>query len=46
MTKGKRRFQFGGDAAARSNWSTHLPVFLDGRYGTIQIFLPGNTPML
>ena len=46
MTKGKRRFQFGGDAAAWSNWSAHLPVFLDGRYGTIQIFLlPGNTPM-
>ena len=47
MTKGKRRFQFGGDAAPWSNWSAHLPVFLDGRYGTIQIFLlPGNTPML
>ena len=47
LTKGKRRFQFGGDAASWSTWSVHLPVFLDGRYGTIQMFLlPGNTPML
>ena len=47
MTQGRRRFQFGGDAASWSNWSAHLPVFVDGRYGTIQLFLlPGNTPML
>eukprot|EP00913_Durusdinium_trenchii_P021518 g20220.t1 len=47
MTQGKRRFQFGGDAASWSTWSAHLPVFLDGRYGTVQLFLlPGNTPML
>ena len=47
MTQGRRRFQFGGDAASWSTWSVHLPVFVDGRYGTIQMFLlPGNTPML
>ena len=47
MTQGRRRFQFGGDAASWSSWSAHLPVFVDGRYGTIQLFLlPGNTPML
>ena len=47
MTQGRRRLQFGGDAASWSNWSAHLPVFVDGRYGTIQLFLlPGNTPIL
>ena len=47
MTRGRRRFQFGGDAASWSTWSAHLPIFLDGRYGTVQLFLlPGQTPML
>ena len=32
MTRGRRRFQFGGDAASWSTWSAHLPIFLDGRY--------------
>ena len=44
LTKGKRCFQFGGDAPSWSSCSVHLPVFLDGRYGTIQMFLlPGNS---
>ena len=47
MTRGRRRFQFGGDTASWSTWSAHLPIFLDGRYGTVQLFLlPGQTPML
>ena len=47
MTKGRRRFQFGGDASQWSDWSTHLPVFVDGKYGTVEVFLlPGNTPLL
>ena len=28
MTKGRRRFQFGGDASQWSDWSAHLPVFV------------------
>ena len=37
----------GRGAASWSTWSAHLPVFLDGKYGTVQLFwLPGNTPML
>ena len=47
MSKGRRRFQFGGDASMRSDWSAHVPTFVDGKYGTIELFLlPGNTPML
>ena len=47
MTKGRRRFQFGGDASQWSDWSAHLPVFVDGKYGTVEVFLlPGNTPLL
>ena len=47
MTRGRRRFQFGGDASQWSDWSAHIPVFVDGKFGTIEIFLlPGNTPML
>ena len=47
MTKGRRRFQFGGDASQWSDWSANIPVFVDGKYGTIELFLlPGNTPML
>ena len=47
MTKGRRRFQFGGDASLWSEWSAHIPVFVDGKFGTIELFLlPGNTPML
>ena len=47
MTKGRRRFQFGGDASQWSDWSTHLPVFVDGKYGTVEVFLlPGNTSLL
>ena len=36
MTKGRRRFQFGGDASQWSDWSAHIPVFVDGKYGTIE----------
>ena len=47
MSKGRRRFQFGGDAALWSDWSAHLPTFIDGKFGTIELFLlPGGTPML
>ena len=47
MSKGRRRFQFGGDASMWSDWSAHVPTFVDGKYGTIELFLlPGNTPML
>ena len=47
MSKGRRRFQFGGDASMWSDWSAHIPTFVDGKYGTIELFLlPGNTPML
>ena len=47
MVRCERRFQFGGDAAAMSRWSVLLPVFLDGRFGKIQMYLlPGHTPML
>ena len=47
MSKGRRRFQFGGDASLWSDWSAHVPTFVDGKYGTIELFLlPGNTPML
>ena len=47
MSKGRRRFQFGGDAALWSEWSAHLPTFIDGKFGTIELFLlPGGTPML
>ena len=47
MTKGRRRFQFGGDASQWSDWSAHIPVFVDGKFRAIEIFLmPGNTPML
>ena len=47
MIRCERRFQFGGDAAAVSRWSVLLPVFLDGRFGKIQMYLlPGHTPML
>ena len=47
MTKGRRRFQFGGDASQWSDWSTHLPVFVDGKYGIVEVFLlPGNTSLL
>lgn len=29
------------------DWSAHIPTFVDGKYGTIKLFLlPGNTPML
>ena len=43
----QRRFQFGGDAASVAHWSVMLPVFIDGRYGRIQMYLlEGNTPML
>ena len=42
-----RRFQFGGDAQSFSTWSVMLPIFVDGKYGRIQLYLlPGNTPML
>lgn len=45
MTKGRRL-----SAQWRCSlivWSVQLPLFLDGRYRTIQMFvLPGNTPML
>ena len=47
MSKGRRRFQFGGGASLWSDWSAHLPTFIDGKYGTIEVFLlPGGTPML
>ena len=47
MSKGRRRFQFGGHASMWSDWSAHIPTFVDGKYGTIELFLlPGNTPML
>ena len=47
MVRCERKFQFGGDAAAMSRWSVLLPVFLDGRFGKIQMYLlPGHTPML
>ena len=43
MTKVRRRLQFGGDASPWSEWSAHIPIFVDGCYGTIEIFLlPGN----
>ena len=47
MVRCSRRFQFGGDAASYSHWTVMLPVFADGRYGTVQMYLlPGDTPML
>ena len=47
MSRGRRRFQFGGDASLWSDWSAHIPTFVDGKFGTIELFLlPGNTPML
>ena len=47
MSKGRRRFQFRGDASMCSDWSAHIPTFVDGKYGAIELFLlPGNMPML
>ena len=39
MSKGWRRFQFGGDASMWSDWSAHVPTFVDGKYGTIELFI-------
>ena len=45
--KANRTFHFGGDHQAQSNWTVHLPIFLNNKHGLIQAFvLKGETPML
>ena len=47
MTRCNRRFQFGGDAACVSRWTVMLPLFIDDKFGKVQMYLlPGDTPML
>ena len=47
MTRCNRRFQFGGDAASVSRWTVMLPLFIDDKFGKVQMYLlPGDTPML
>ena len=47
LKKANRTFFFGGDHQAVSNWTVHLPVFVNHQYGHIQAFLlKGETPML
>lgn len=45
--KANRTFHFGGDHQSISQWTVHLPVFLNHEYGWIQAFLlKGEPPML
>ena len=45
--KADRTFHFGGDHKAVSNWTVHLPIFINNKYGLVQAFvLRGETPML
>ena len=47
FSKCYRKFHFGGDAESWCRWTCHMPVFLNGKYGTVQCYLiPGDTPML
>ena len=33
--KADRTFHFGGDHKAVSNWTVHLPIFINNKYGTV-----------
>jgi len=45
--KADRTFHFGGDHKAVSNWTVHLPIYLNNKFGLVQAFvLQGETPML
>ena len=47
LKKADRTFHLGGDHKAVSNWTVHLPIFINNKYGLVQAFvLRGETPML
>ncbi|CAE7942423.1 RE2 [Symbiodinium necroappetens] len=47
FSRASKTFLFGGDASAKANWSVHLPVFIRGTPGRLQVFIvEGDTPIL
>ena len=43
----RHKFHFGGDGESWSHWVVQLPMCLDGRLGSAQVFLlAGETPLL
>ena len=39
FTKSNRRFMFGGDGSLVATWSVHLPVYVRGVAGRLQVFI-------
>ena len=47
FSRANRCFRFGGDNTALATWSVHLPVFVRGVPGRLQVFIvEGDTPLL
>ena len=47
FNKADRTFHFGGDHKAVSNWTVHLPIYLNNKFRLVQaVVLRGETPML
>ena len=47
FTRANKSFLFGGDHTSVADWCVHLPVWVGGVKGRIQVFLvPGSTPFL